>query len=240
MGNNIEHDLLYNLEGIVGDDDELIFYGVDILDEREFKKFIQRIEFLCRKSQEYDVWQKRTKMLAVHQNSDPNKCDSENCPICGIAYQYAPPESHHHPITLFNMVVAKFQEWVDNNILDDKQPLDLVFEVMFSHLTNRVEHVVLCKHCHERYHNGEYKTREALDIIIEYKREQEKLNYSDEKREQNDLKDIEKRQEREERQEFRRNALGVNLDDFPEVDLLAEVNKLAELSVTINEIGEKK
>ena len=161
-----ENTLLDNVDA----EEDLVFFGINVLDEKQFTMFIKKCEFLCRKSQEYDVWQRRTKLLAVNQNSDPERDDSETCPTCGINYKWAAPESHHHPVTLFNLCVRQFQDWVDENLLLDKQPLDLVQEVMEKHLCNEVEHVVLCKHCHEKYHNGEQITAEMLQKIIDYKR----------------------------------------------------------------------
>lgn len=154
----------------INPDEDFIFFGIDVLDEKQFTMFIKKCEFLCRKSQEYDVWQRRTKALSVMQNPDPDKDDSEKCPICGIDYQFAPCESHHHPVTLFNLCVKQFQDWVDNMEYADKRPLDLIQEVMEKHLCNEVEHVVLCKHCHEKYHNKEQVTAEMLQKIIDYKR----------------------------------------------------------------------
>ena len=168
-GNKGQKELNSLLENISAEDD-LVFYGIDLMDEKMFILFIKKTEFICRKSQEYDIWQRRTKSFAVNQNSDPDKDDSEHCPICGISYEYAAPESHHHPITLFNLCVKQFQIWIDNRELNDKRPLDLVQEVMETHLCGGVEHVVLCKHCHEKYHNGENVTREELTKIIDYKR----------------------------------------------------------------------
>ena len=168
-GNKGQKELNSLLENISAEDD-LVFYGIDLMDEKMFILFIKKTEFICRKSQEYDIWQRRTKSFAVNQNSDPDKDDSEHCPICGISYKYAAPESHHHPITLFNLCVKQFQIWIDNRELNDKRPLDLVQEVMETHLCGGVEHVVLCKHCHEKYHNGEKVTREELTKIIDYKR----------------------------------------------------------------------
>lgn len=168
-GNKGQKELNSLLENISAEDD-LVFYGIDLMDEKMFILFIKKTEFICRKSQEYDIWQRRTKSFAVNQNSDPDKDDSEHCPICGISYEYAAPESHHHPITLFNLCVKQFQIWIDNRELNDKRPLDLVQEVMETHLCGGVEHVVLCKHCHEKYHNGEKVTREELTKIIDYKR----------------------------------------------------------------------
>lgn len=161
------------------DNDEFLFYGVNILDEKEFVTFVKKIEFLCRKSQEYYVWSKKTKQDAKYQNPDPSKDDSSVCPICDIHYEYADPESHHHPITLFNLVLRQFQSWVDDNVLEEKTALDLVQEIMSDHLINRVEHVVICKHCHEKYHNGEIVVRAAIDKIMEYKREVQRNNMPD-------------------------------------------------------------
>ena len=158
---------------------DLNFYGIDLNDEKAFNLFIKKCEFLCRKSQEYDMWQKRTKALAVNQNRDENKNDSEYCPICGIGYEFAASESHHHPITLFNLCVNQFQEWVDDQELPDKRPLDLIQEVMEKHLCDEIEHVVLCKHCHEKYHNGEINIKTELQKIIDFKRSKKIDNYPD-------------------------------------------------------------
>ena len=98
-------------------DSDLNFYGVDLLDEKAFTLFVKRNEFLCRKSQEYEMWSKRTKAFAINQNSDPERNDAEFCPICKISYEFASAESHHHPVTLFNIVVRHFQAWIDNNEL---------------------------------------------------------------------------------------------------------------------------
>ena len=158
---------------------DLNFYGIDLNDEKAFNLFIKKCEFLCRKSQEYDMWQKRTKALAVNQNRDENKNDSEYCPICGIGYEFAASESHHHPITLFNLCVKQFQEWIDDQELPDKRPLDLIQEVMEKHLCDEIEHVVLCKHCHEKYHNGEINIKTELQKIIDFKRSKKIDNYPD-------------------------------------------------------------
>ena len=167
---------------------DLNFYGIDLNDEKAFNLFIKKCEFLCRKSQEYDMWQKRTKALAVNQNRDENKNDSEYCPICGIGYEFAASESHHHPITLFNLCVNQFQEWVDDQELPDKRPLDLIQEVMEKHLCDEIEHVVLCKHCHEKYHNGEINIKTELQKIIDFKRSKKIDNYPDTVKELLDIK----------------------------------------------------
>ena len=151
-------------------DDDVDFFGIDLADEKSFRLFIKLTEGLCRRTIEYQLWAKRTKMLAHEQNKDPNKDDSSFCPICGLSYEYVDPESHHHPITLFNLCVNTFQSWIDENELRNKQPLDLVYDVMQLHAMGKVEHVVLCKHCHEKYHNGLFEVKETVDKIITFKR----------------------------------------------------------------------
>ena len=154
-------------------DDDVDFFGIDLADEKSFRLFIKLTEGLCRRTIEYQLWAKRTKMLAHEQNEDPDKDDSSFCPICGLSYEYVNPESHHHPITLFNLCVNTFQSWIDENELRSKQPLDLVYDVMQLHAMGKVEHVVLCKHCHEKYHNGLFEVKEAVDKITTFKRERQ-------------------------------------------------------------------
>ena len=156
-------------------DDDVDFFGIDLADEKSFRLFIKLTEGLCRRTIEYQLWAKRTKMLAHEQNEDPDKDDSSFCPICGLSYEYVDPESHHHPITLFNLCVNTFQSWIDENELRNKQPLDLVYDVMQLHAMGKVEHVVLCKHCHEKYHNGLFEVKEAVDKIITFKRERQEV-----------------------------------------------------------------
>ena len=154
-------------------DDDVDFFGIDLADEKSFRLLIKLTEGLCRRTIEYQLWAKRTKMLAHEQNEDPEKDDSSFCPICALSYEYVDPESHHHPITLFNLCVNTFQNWIDENELKEKQPLDLVYDVMQLHAMGKVEHVVLCKHCHEKYHNGLFEVKEAVDKIIAFKRKRQ-------------------------------------------------------------------
>ena len=169
-------------------DDDVDFFGIDLADEKSFRLFIKLTEGLCRRTIEYQLWAKRTKMLAHEQNEDPDKDDSSFCPICGLSYEYVDPESHHHPITLFNLCVNTFQSWIDENELRNKQPLDLVYDVMQLHAMGKVEHVVLCKHCHEKYHNGEINIKTELQKIIDFKRSKKIDNYPDTVKELLDIK----------------------------------------------------
>lgn len=223
------------LDGIDPDAD-LNFYGIDLQNEKEFSLFIKKCEFLCRKSQEYDIWQKRTKMLAANQNKDQNKNDAEKCPICGINYEYANAESHHHPITLFNLCVDHFQEWIYENSLREKRPLDLVQEVMDVHLCDNVEHVVLCKHCHEKYHNGEKVTREELNKIIDYKRTLKTETYGETLKEAMETKRKIRETERHQQRERRINVLNNELPTGDRENLLNDILREAGLDTIDHEI----
>ena len=220
-------------------DAEVIYFGIDLQNEKEFTFFIKKTEFLCRKSQEYDVWQRRTKMLAANQNRDTSKDDSCNCPICGISYQYAPSESHHHPVTLFNICINTFQEWIYDNQLKEKNPLDLVQEVMNIHLCNEVEHVVLCKHCHEKYHNGEGATREELQKIIDYKRSVKIAEAPATIKEALEIQRNLKRAETEDRNQRRRDMLVDTLPDSDRESLLNDILSQAEISIETDDLSVK-
>ena len=51
-------------------DDDVDFFGIDLADEKSFRLFIKLTEGLCRRTIEYQLWAKRTKMLAHEQNED--------------------------------------------------------------------------------------------------------------------------------------------------------------------------
>ena len=238
-GNKGQKELNSLLENISAEDD-LVFYGIDLMDEKMFILFIKKTEFICRKSQEYDIWQRRTKSFAVNQNSDPDKDDSEHCPICGISYEYAAPESHHHPITLFNLCVKQFQIWIDNRELNDKRPLDLVQEVMETHLCGGVEHVVLCKHCHEKYHNGEKVTREELTKIIDYKRSLKLEAYPDTVKEVILLKNAREEKYRQRRREDNQQLLSdIIPGEISRADLIGGIMEHIDAQEFYKEIKEK-
>lgn len=216
-------------------DDGYLFFGIDITKQKEFSAFIRTCEMLCRKSQEYTVWQQRTKMLAHNQNPDPDKDDSSNCPICGLSYEFVDPETHHHPITLFYLLVNKFQEWVDDNVLDEKVPLDLVQDIMASHLAGFVEHIVLCKHCHEKYHNKFYPIKEILDSMIEHKRKIKEEKENETSPESVILEKLKIKQKKEEFQSLKmENRSGIANEKILAVDkdqLLQEIQDLINIKV---------
>ncbi len=115
--------------------------GNDLSNDRAYTFVIKRLEFLCRKSFRYDIWQKRSKIGA------------KDCPVCSENFYYLKPESHHYPLTLFDIVDNILQHHIEENDLDDCTEFELCDEIMNKHFRNQVDFVVLCKQCHEKYHD---------------------------------------------------------------------------------------
>jgi hypothetical protein len=115
---------------------------------------------MVRKSFSYDKWQKRTKY------------PFDKCPTCGESFEYVRPETHHHPRTLFDVVEGILQKHIDLNDIDTMTDFQLCDEILQAHFEKKVEYIVLCKHCHEKYHDG---VPEILDTIDEAWANQAKL-----------------------------------------------------------------
>ena len=141
-----------------------IWYKYDLSNERQFIKCIKQLEFMIRKSLSYDSWQKRSKYSV------------DTCPACNETFEYTKPESHHHPQTLFDIVENVLQKHIDLNDLDDYTDFDICQEVMDLHFQKKVSYIVLCKHCHEKYHNGDPSLLDIMDeLTIKQKQEREKF-----------------------------------------------------------------
>jgi len=116
--------------------------GQDLSSEKIYTFVIKKIEFLVRKSFRYDMWQKRSKVGA------------KDCPICKENFYYLKPESHHYPRTLFDIVDNILQHHIAENDIDECTEFEICDEVMNEHFQNKVDFVVLCKQCHEKYHDS--------------------------------------------------------------------------------------
>lgn len=131
--------------------DSPIWYQYDLSNERQFVKCIKQLEFMVRKSMSYTAWQKRTKYAV------------SSCPICGESFSYVRPESHHHPITLFDIVENILQKHIDLNDMNDYTDFQIAEEIMEQHFAKKVDYIVLCKHCHEKYHDNVPEVLETID-----------------------------------------------------------------------------
>ena len=139
--------------------DSPIWYKYDLGNEKQFVLCIKKLEFMVRKSFSYDSWQKRTKYPVNW------------CPICRDNFDWVKPETHHYPQTLFEIVEGVLQKHIDLNDLDDFTDFDICQEIMDAHFQKKVNYIVLCKHCHEKYHDN---VPEILDAIGDAYNQQQK------------------------------------------------------------------
>ena len=136
------------------------WWGYDVSNPQQYTRIIKLLVKIARLTPEYAEWQKESKKGA-----------GDMCPVCGAEYIYVRPETHHYPLTLFEVIEGKMQEYIHSNFLDQIQPLNLVKEVMKDHLDGRVDYVVLCKACHEKYHAQDPVTTKYVEKIHKASRE---------------------------------------------------------------------
>ena len=139
--------------------DSSIWYKYDLGNEAHYVRCIKQLEYMVRKSMGYDSWQKNSKFSVTM------------CPICGEDFEFVKPESHHHPFTLFDIVDDILQKHIDLNNLDDFTDFEICEEIMDMHFTKKVKYIVLCKHCHDKYHSG---VPDVLEVIDEAQAGQQK------------------------------------------------------------------
>lgn len=131
------------------------WWGYDLGRPQSYTKCIKQIVKICRITLEYAEWQKESKSGA-----------GELCPICGAEYMYVRPETHHYPLTLFEVVENKLQEYIHSNFIDEITPLEFIKEIMTDHLNDKVEYIVLCKSCHEKYHMQDPETMKLISKVF--------------------------------------------------------------------------
>ncbi len=134
------------------------WWGYDLSRPQSYTKCIKQLVRIARLTPEYAEWQKESKKNAGDQ-----------CPICGVEYIYVRPETHHYPLTLFEVIESKLQDYIHANSIDLITPLQLIKEVMEDHLHDKIQFVVLCKTCHEKYHAQDPETMRAVEQIYQEK-----------------------------------------------------------------------
>ncbi len=139
--------------------DSPIWYKYDMGNEAHYIRCIKQLEFMVRKSMGYESWQKRTKYAV------------SLCPTCGESFEFVAPETHHHKNTLFDIVDDVLQKHIDLNDLNDATDYEICEEIMDLHYKKKVGYIVLCKHCHDKYHAG---VPDILEIIDEAQAQQKK------------------------------------------------------------------
>jgi len=137
-----------------------LWYDVDLSNPTKFIRCIKQLEFMCRKSFSYAVWQKRTKYPI------------SSCPICGDSFEFVAPETHHFPRTLFSITEDILQKHIDLDDLDDFTDFEIADEIMHAHTNKKVAYIVLCTHCHAKYHS---EFPDVLEVIDEAYLAQQKI-----------------------------------------------------------------
>ena len=130
------------------------WWGYDLSSPQQYTKCIKQLVRIARLTPEYSEWQKESKKGAGNQ-----------CPICSVEYDYVKPETHHYPLTLFEVVESKIQEYIHSNYINEITPLQLIREIMSDHLQNQIEYIVLCKACHEKYHSHDPETIKHVESL---------------------------------------------------------------------------
>ena len=118
----------------------MIWFGYDLANPKDLTKLIKKIEKLVRESPEYKFWVKKC------------RAGYTTCPLCKTHSEIDPPEVHHEPLTLYEIVEDVLNKHIDVDI-ENLLPIDIVKEVIQLHLNNKVGYKVICSSCHERIHN---------------------------------------------------------------------------------------
>ena len=139
---------------------DAFWYDYDLTNERQYVRAVKHIQKIIRGSMTYNVWQKRSKI------------GIELCPVCGESREYIKLESHHYPKTLFDVVDDKLQMYIDLDELEEHTDFDICQEVMDDHLQRKVEYVVLCEHCHKKYHDDHPEIIDQVETAYQKQKEE--------------------------------------------------------------------
>jgi hypothetical protein len=126
-----------------GFDEEISFLTKDFDSEKHLIGFVKNVERLVRSSIEYKRY-----IGFIRENLGFNRClvlnkvDSESATI----------EMHHHPFTLFDIVMAVVEKYRSNGDVFDTYII--AHEVMSLHYSNVIGVVPLSKTAHELAHSG--------------------------------------------------------------------------------------
>ena len=120
----------------------------DLTDDRDFSKYIKDIERVCRNSFEYK-W-------LIHNLKTMNGMDQ--CAVLeGVSSRNDSKvkiELHHHPLTLYDIVMAVVRKRIKNN--ESIDIFAVANEVMYNHYLKHVGLIPLSQTVHEMVHNQFY------------------------------------------------------------------------------------
>lgn len=111
-------------------------------DDRERKKFINKIKMFVRRSPEYSVWVNYIKYVL-----QKNECVLSNEHISQVSI-----DLHHHPISLQNIVEAIINKYIHNGV--PFTSFQIANEVLVEHYQDTIGYVTLVNSLHEKFHRG--------------------------------------------------------------------------------------
>lgn len=142
-------EVMYNNEAItvlpIANIPEYDIEDYDLLDDKDFAKYIKQIEITVRTSFEY-----RQMISFLRENMDMNKCSFyEN--VNNIDTYKIKIEIHHEPITLYDIAIIVYNK---RNMLRESLSEELVAkEIMFLHYNLLIGLIPLAETVHELVHN---------------------------------------------------------------------------------------
>ena len=132
--------------------ERLSFDLEDFASEKDYKKFVNAVKTIVRRSPEYNTWVDYIKYTLGYKHCQLTSESSDDLTV----------DLHHHPISLQNIV-----EIVLNNQLaklGHTNSLQVAREVLELHYQNNVGYVLLVRSLHEKFHNG--KLAIPIDIVL--------------------------------------------------------------------------
>lgn len=146
------------------EEEEILWYNWDLADAKDLDKAITKVKRICQQTPEYEVWAKRTKI------------GTEKCPVCLEYYQHIKADTHHHPITISEVIENIFNELIMSGEIDDLSFIGMVHKVMLKHMLKQVDYIVICTHCHEKFHAGDPSIFRKIDMLFKHQVSENYLN----------------------------------------------------------------
>lgn len=144
---SIIRDEYNNKPEVINIDEYPVFEGMDydLMDEKDFKKYMKDIEKCVRSSMEY-----RAMVNFIRENMNMDKCAFYENVTNKESFKIR-IELHHHPFTLYDICYIVFKKRLSYH--EDIDIEDISEEVMFIHYNTLVGLIPLSQTVHELVHN---------------------------------------------------------------------------------------
>lgn len=111
-------------------------------DDKERKKFVNKVKMLVRRSPEYAIWVNYVKYVL-----QKNTCVLSNEHISQVTV-----DLHHHPISLQTIIESIVNKYISNEV--PFTSFQIAQEVLVEHYQDTIGYVTLVSSLHEKFHNG--------------------------------------------------------------------------------------